>query len=149
MINSDKSFLNLEELLEILRNFELESADFYGNLAGKEGGQEFQEVFIWLKEEELRHAEALEKINPRDYPKIHIQIPPELSLSMPQVPEYKTLAEILDLAIDREERASGVYSKASGTVPSPLKDLFLSLAEWEGRHKQRLILLKSEIVGRN
>jgi len=58
--------------------------------------------------------------------------------------QFSSAEEILDFAIEREERAAKMYSKLANTVERPgIREAFLDFAAEEGRHKARLMKVKA------
>lgn len=58
--------------------------------------------------------------------------------------QFSSVNEILDFAIEREERAAKMYSKLANTVERPgIREAFLEFAAEEGRHKARLMRVKA------
>jgi rubrerythrin len=58
--------------------------------------------------------------------------------------EFRTIEDILDFAIRREEAAAELYTSMAGRVTRPeMREALLSFAEEEKRHKQRLLKIKA------
>ncbi len=58
--------------------------------------------------------------------------------------EFRTIEDILDFAIQREEVAAELYVSMAGRVTRPeMREALLSFAEEEKRHKQRLLKIKA------
>ena len=58
--------------------------------------------------------------------------------------EFRTIEDILDFAIRREEAAAELYTSMAGKVTRPeMREALLSFAEEEKRHKQRLLKIKA------
>ena len=58
--------------------------------------------------------------------------------------EFRTIEDILDFAIRREEAAAELYTSMAERVTRPeMREALLSFAEEEKRHKQRLLKIKA------
>jgi|Deesub1362A_J573_1020465.scaffolds.fasta_scaffold00141_4 rubrerythrin len=57
--------------------------------------------------------------------------------------EFKSIEEIIDFAIKREEEAYNFYKEWSEKVKPEIKPVFEKLAQEEGKHKQKLLEVKS------
>ncbi len=58
--------------------------------------------------------------------------------------ETRSIDEILDFAIAREEEAAALYASLARTVERPgMRETFLEFAAEEGRHKARLLKVKA------
>ena len=59
--------------------------------------------------------------------------------------QFSDVDEILDYAIEREDRAAKMYAELANTVERPgIREAFLEFAAEEGRHKARLMKIKAE-----
>ncbi|MCD4751095.1 MAG: ferritin family protein [Thermoanaerobaculales bacterium] len=59
--------------------------------------------------------------------------------------QFSNVDEILDYAIEREDRAAKMYAELAHTVERPgIREAFLEFAAEEGRHKVRLMKIKAE-----
>jgi len=58
--------------------------------------------------------------------------------------QFNSIEEILDYAIDREEKAAKMYVDLAAKVKRPgMKEAFLDFAKEEGRHRARLMKIKA------
>lgn len=57
--------------------------------------------------------------------------------------EFRSIDEIIDFAIKREEEAYNFYKEWAGKVKPEIKPLFEKLAEEEVKHKEKLLEVKS------
>jgi len=69
---------------------------------------------------------------------VMIQFAPELSLSMPSPPENPGFAEMLRLAIAREEKSARIYRVAAEMTVAGFRELLEGLAGFEEEHERRL-----------
>ncbi len=58
--------------------------------------------------------------------------------------QFRSIDEVLDYAIHREEQAAKMYAELAGSVKRPgMREAFLEFAAEEGRHKARLMKVKA------
>lgn len=138
------SYLSVKEFLELVIQFERDAAQFYRNLREKLEREEVRELLKILEGEELRHAAVLRDFEQAGDVEGFIQFPPEMELSMPDVPEPDTgVDELIDIAIERERRAFHIYKNAATVTAGSFKALLEGLAAFEKEHEEKLKSFKS------
>ncbi|MBP6976702.1 MAG: ferritin family protein [Bacteroidales bacterium] len=146
-----KSFTTADDILDFAIANEQEAVDFYASLAMEARNEEMSQVFTQFAHEEMGHKSKL----------LHIKTTGQYTVKNEKVMDLKladylvdiqphsgmTYAEVLILAMKREKNAFRLYLDLSAKAPTPgLKDLFLSLAQEESRHKLRFELEYDEFV---
>lgn len=147
-------FKSIEEILDFAIAGEIEANQFYTDLAGQMENPAMREVFEDFAKEELGHKTRLEGVK-----KSNIQ--PTLG----KVTDLKIADYMVDvqpspnmdyqsaiiLAMKKEKAAFKLYTKlASKTQDPELRDMFLSLAQEEAKHKLRFeIEYDDEIMKEN
>lgn len=137
-----KEFNSVDDILEFAITQEQNAIDFYTELAKNARNQEMKEVFIEFAGEEMKHKQRLIKIReegvftmPRDRVTdlkisdyvVPVEVRPDMSYE-----------EALVVAMKREKSAFRLYSTLAERAPgNELKNVFLSLALEESRHKLR------------
>jgi len=137
-----KTYLNMEQFMRLAIEFEAESAAFYRSMQGPELQPEVRELLQLLESQEREHESILRNydVDPRD--PVMIQFAPELSLSMPSPPENPDFADMLRLAIAREEKSARIYRIAAEMTVAGFRELLEGLAGFEEEHERRLRGLK-------
>jgi rubrerythrin len=138
-------FASADEILDFAIVKEEEAAQFYINLAGKMAPPNMKEVFEEFAQEEKKHKEKL----------LLVKSGQKLLLAGKKVPDLKigdtllavdttvdvsdiTYQEALIIAMKAEKAAFKLYHDlAQNTKDAELKNLFLSLAQEEAKHKLR------------
>jgi rubrerythrin len=145
------NFSTVDEILDFAIDAEQKAVDFYIDLGEKMKNEEMKSVFIEFAQEEVKHKARLMKIKEErifemsaekiadlkisDYVDT-IQITPEMS--------YQTA---LIVAMNREKAAFKLYTRLSAKTDLPgLKDMFLSLAQEESKHKLRFEIEYDEYI---
>ncbi len=140
-----KTFGSTEEALDFAIAGEEEAAGFYADLAGKMKNPAMKKVFEEFAREEMGHRAKLSKVKAGkrmlkgqtpvtdlkigDY-LVDVEAGPDM--------EYR---DALILAMKKEKAAFKLYNDLAGTAEeSDLRDLFLSLAQEEAKHKLRFEL---------
>jgi len=146
-----ESFKTIDEILDFAMEAEQKAVDFYNDLAERIKNEEMKPVFIEFAQEEVKHKAKLKKIKEErifDIPsekiadlKIsdyvdHVVIKPDMSYQ-----------EALIVAMNREKASFNLYTRLSGKTDNPqLKEMFLSLAQEESKHKLRFEMEYDEFV---
>lgn len=146
-----ETFKNVDEILDFAINSEQKAVDFYNELAGRVKNEEMKSVFLEFAQEEVKHKARLTKIKQDrifdvPYEKIadlkisdyvdSVMIKPEMSYQ-----------EALIVAMNREKAAFNLYTRLSTKTDVPdLKNLFLSLAQEESKHKLRFEMEYDEFI---
>jgi rubrerythrin len=146
-----ESFKTVDEILDFAMEAEQKAVDFYSDLAERIKNEEMKPVFLEFAQEEVKHKAKLKKIKEErifDIPsekiadlKIsdyvdHVVIKPDMSYQ-----------EALIVAMNREKASFNLYTRLSGkTDNAQLKEMFLSLAQEESKHKLRFEMEYDEFV---
>jgi rubrerythrin len=149
-----KQFRNVDDILEFAITEEQKAVDFYENLAKDARSEQMRQVFIEFAGEEIKHKNRLNTIREEgvfSMPKQHVA---DLKISDYLVNikpgPRMTYEEVLILAMNKEKASFRLYSDLSEKAPSDqLKQVFLSLAMEESRHKLRFELEYDEHVLRD
>src|SRR4030042_874803 len=146
-------FESVEEVLEFAIERETESRDFYMKLAERMDNQKMQEVFEKFATEELGHKMKLEAVKhgqillaQKDIESLDIA---DYVVDVEPRPDMD-YAESLVLAMKKEKAAYRLYlDLAAAAEDEELTDMFLSLAQEEGKHKLRVEIEVDETVLKN
>ena len=135
-------FKSIDDALDFAINSEQEAADFYTNLAEVSKNKAMSEVFIQFAKEEKGHKKRLINIKsqgtfgPSDEKVIDLEIGDYLVDIEPS--DDMSYQDALILAMKKEKSAFKLYSDLAGIAPnSDLKNVFLTLAQEEAKHKLR------------
>jgi len=137
-----KEFKSVDDILVFAIDEEQKAVDFYSKLASNARSEEMKEVFTEFAEEEIKHKTRLTKIREEgvfDMPKesVHDLKISDYVVNVKPTPEM-TYEEALIVAMKKEKAAFKLYTNLAGKAPNEyLKDVFLSLAAEESKHKLR------------
>lgn len=146
-----KTFENINEILDFAINAEQEAVDFYSDLSEQARNTEMRDIFIQYAKEEMGHKSRLMKIKEMgtyqsakgkvtdlkiaDYT---VDIAPHAHM------EYD---EALVVAMKKEKAAFKLYNDlAKKADTQEMKDMFLSLAQEESKHKLRFEIEYDEYI---
>ncbi|HTX88060.1 MAG TPA: ferritin family protein [Bacteroidales bacterium] len=140
-----KSFSTVDDILDFAINAEQEAVDFYTYLAKTVKGEEMKKVFVEFAQEEMKHKARLTGIKENHSYEMPLKKIRDLKIS-----DYLTdvnpspdmsYQEALILAMKKEKNAFRLYLMLSEETNDPaMKNLFLSLAQEESKHKLRFEL---------
>jgi len=146
-----KQFNSIDEILEFAINAEQEAVDFYTNLAGRLKNEEMKKVFVDFAGEEMKHKTKLLEVKENKVYKM-----PEGRVQDLRISDYlvnvkptpdMTYPDALVLAMKKEKDAFRLYLLLSEESSDPgMKNLFLSLAQEESRHKLRFELEYDDFI---
>ncbi|MCO5256920.1 MAG: ferritin family protein [Lentimicrobium sp.] len=137
-----KNFNNIDEILHFAINSEQESVDFYTRLSGQARNQEMKQIFFQYAHEEMSHKARLISIRDSGQIMISTEKVDDLKISDYLVdvlpgPDL-TYAEALVVAMKKEKAAFRLYlDLAERTENQDIKDVFMTLAQEESKHKLR------------
>ncbi|MCD6347804.1 MAG: ferritin family protein [Bacteroidales bacterium] len=146
-----KTFENIDEILEFAMASEQSAVDMYTRLAENARIDEMREVFKDFAREEMQHKARLAKIKEEGIFEITTEKVSDLKIA-DYIGEVKPsdnmdYHEALILAMSQEKAAFKLYSILAERAPNAdLKNLFLSLAQEEAKHKLRFELEYDEFV---
>jgi len=147
-------FKNTDDILDFAIKNEQMAIDFYNELGKKSRNEEMRKVFEDFAQEEVKHKARLTKIKQDRVIEISEANVQDLKISdytvhMTPKPDMP-YEEALILAMNREKAAFRLYMNLSARVDDAgFKELFLSLAQEESKHKLRFELEYDEYVLRD
>ncbi|NWF93424.1 MAG: ferritin family protein [Syntrophaceae bacterium] len=140
-----------EEVIRFAVDKEVEAFNFYsqGSQVVKHSGA--KELFLELAKQEEGHRRLLENLDIKKIDQARIEKIPNLKISDYMVDaELKpdlSYAEMLRIAMKREERSVKLYEDLKGANPDEdLKKLFTFLVQEESKHKLRLEKIYDEEI---
>jgi rubrerythrin len=149
-----KEFNSMDDILEFAIDQEQRAIDFYSELSKNARSDEMKEVFLEFAGEEMKHKQRLTKIREEG-----VFTMPQQQVTDLKISDYVVSAEpkpdmsyeeALVIAMKREKSAFKLYMKLSERAPNnDLKNVFLSLAQEESKHKLRFELEYDEFVLRD
>jgi rubrerythrin len=144
-------FTTVNDILDFAINAEQQAIDFYSMLAGNAKNEEMRKVFYQFAREEMGHKAKL----------LNIKFTGQFSLPKPFITDLKisdyltdvepspnmTYQEALIVAMKKEKNAFKLYLNLYERAQNEeLKNLFLTLAQEESRHKLRFELEYDDFV---
>lgn len=146
-----EKFKDVNDILDYAMDREQEAVDFYSNLAKKARTEEMKAVFTEFAEEEIKHKIKILKVKEEGIMTLSSEKVMDLQISDYTVHKAPTpdmtYEEALILAMSKEKAAFKLYTKlASKTDVSEVRELFLSLATEESKHKLRFEIEYDEFV---
>ena len=144
-------FKNINEILEFAMAGEQRAIDLYTKLAESARVAEMREVFLEFAREEMQHKARLVKIKEEGVFQVAIEKITDLKIAdytgNVKAGENMDYSEALVLAMNQEKAAFKLYSTLADRAPNQdLRNLFLSLAQEEAKHKLRFELEYDEFV---
>lgn len=146
-----KEFSTIDDILEFAITQEQNAIDFYTELARGARSKEMKEVFLEFAGEEMKHKQRLTRIREEGVFTMPKQQVADLKISdyvvSAEPKPDMTYEEALVIAMKREKSAFKLYMNLLERAPSEdLKNVFLSLAMEESKHKLRFELEYDEFV---
>ena len=149
-----KNFKDINEILDFAIQAEQGAVNLYTGLSEKTTINEMKLVFMEFAKEEMGHKARLLKIKEEGISDLPAEKVNDLKISdytgdvTPS--DNMDYQEALVLAMSQEKAAFKLYSKLAERAPTEsFKNLFLSLAQEEARHKHRFELEYDEFVLRD
>ena len=146
-----KEFNSIDEILDFAINAEQEAVDFYTNLSGRSKNEQMKKVFVDFAGEEMKHKAKLLEVKEKGSFRM-----PEGKVRDLKISDYvvdvkptpdMTYPDALVLAMKKEKDAFRLYLLLSEeSSDPPMKNLFLSLAQEESRHKLRFELEYDDFI---
>jgi rubrerythrin len=132
-----------KEIIQFAVGKEIEAFNFYTQASQIAKYSGAKELFLDLAKQEEGHRKLLEKLNMEKIARARVEKIPDLKISDYMVDaELKpdlSYAEMLRIAMKREERSVKLYEDLKGNNPDEdLKKLFTFLIQEESKHKLRL-----------
>lgn len=138
-----KTFGSVNEVLDFAIAREIEASEFYAALAGKMDAPAMKKAFLDFAREEQGHRARLEAVKRGEY-SFGSGAKQLMGLGLAEYLVDETpaadmsYAEALVLAMKKEKAAFKLYSDLAGMAEGEaLRNLFLSLATEEAKHKLR------------
>ena len=146
-----KEFTTVNDILDFAMNSEQESVDFYKSLAENAKNEDMRKVFNQFAQEEVNHKARIMKVKDEgsyDLPREQIQ---DLKVSdyLVKVKPHPDMnyQDALVLAMNKEKAAFRLYMELSQrALNDEMKELFLTLAQEESKHKLRFELEYDDYV---
>ena len=146
-----KEFTSIDDILDFAIEEEQKAVDFYTDLAGRSTSEEMKKVFKEFAMEEVSHKARLTGIKEQGLFEVTFEKVADLKIAdyvvnVKPSPEM-SYRDALVMAMNKEKAAFKLYTKLAERAPNDkLRDLFLSLAQEESRHKLRFELEYDEFV---
>ena len=146
-----KEFNSIEDILDFAINAEQEAVDFYNQLAENAKTSDMKAVFTQFAQEEIGHKARLTKIKHEGIYELKKEEIADLKIadflvSAKATPEM-SYQEALVLAMKKEKAAFKLYLELSNRAKNAeMKNIFLSLAQEESKHKLRFELEYDEFI---
>lgn len=146
-----KEFENIDEILDFAINEEQQAVDFYISLAENAKNEYMKTTFFDFAKEEVNHKNRLMDIKQNGLFTMKPEMVADLKISDYTVSVHPTpnmtYSDALVLAMKKEKAAFKLYSKLAERAPDAgIKDVFLSLAAEESKHKLRFEIEYDEFV---
>lgn len=130
------------EALGIAIRSEIDSQELYEELGQRTASTTVAKRFKQLQKEEKQHQKILEDEYNRLFPQVKLRLPPSVlpvSSNTKGNIANKSLAEVLQLAIEEERKSRDFYLDAAEQTPELSgKKMFRFLADMEYSHQMRL-----------
>jgi rubrerythrin len=140
----------LAQVFDFAIETEQESHDFYVRLAARSRAEHVRDVFLGMAQEELGHKARLLAIREGRMPMPAPSRVPDLKIGDYLVAQKATddmgYAEALLFAMQKEKAAFRIYTDMARLFDGEIRDLLLSLAQEEARHKLRFEVEYDEFV---
>lgn len=134
--------MSINDILDFAIDEEQKAVDFYSELAENANSDEMREVFEEFAKEEVKHKTRLIGVKEKGL----FEVNPEKIADL-KIADYlvnvnastnMTYQDALVLAMNKEKSAFKLYINLSERAPNQeMKDLFMSLAQEESKHKLR------------
>lgn len=146
-----KKFNSIDDVLDFAITAEQEAVDFYNQLAINAKTEDMRHVFTSFAQEEIEHKARLTKIKKEGSFKVEPKKIEDLKISDYMVDVKATpdmsYSDALVLAMRKEKAAFKLYyDLAIRAENEPMRDVFLSLAQEESKHKLRFEIEYDEYV---
>jgi|AntRauTorcE11898_2_1112593.scaffolds.fasta_scaffold00888_7 rubrerythrin len=147
------TFKSINEILDFAMQSEQEAVDFYTALAEQASNKEMADIFKQFAKEEMGHKSRIMSIKENGTYTVPTGKVADLKIADYTVdvqphPNMK-YDEALMVAMKKEKAAFKLYNDLANRAPNEsMKNLFLSLAQEESKHKLRFELEYDEYVMR-
>lgn len=146
-----KDFNSINDILDFAIDAEQDAVDFYNQLSEVAKTKDMKAIFTQFAQEEIGHKARLTKIKIEGIYKLEKQDILDLKISdfivnAKASPEM-SYQDALVLAMKKEKAAFKLYLELSNRAKNAqMKDLFLSLAQEESKHKLRFEIEYDDFV---
>jgi rubrerythrin len=146
-----KQFQTINDILDFAINAEQEAVDFYTGLASDSKNAQMKVVFTEFAAEEMKHKSRLTAIKDNQSFVLEEEKVKDLRiadyLTNVVASSQMTYADALVLAMKKEKDAFRLYMMLSQVAEdSRMKEIFLSLAQEEAKHKLRFEIEYDEFI---
>ncbi len=146
-----KEFKSISDILDFAINSEQEAVEFYSSLALNAKNKEMKVVFEQFAKEEMGHKAMLMKIKAEDTFEVRNQQIVDLKIADylvdVEVTPNMSYEEALIVAMKKEKSAFKLYTNLAAKAPNDkMKNIFLSLAQEESKHKLRFEIEYDDFV---
>ena len=145
-----EDFKTINDILDFAISSEQEAVEFYSALAKNSKNAEMVETFQQFAKEEMGHKAKLMKIKKEGSFEIRSEQILDLKIAdyMVDVEASANMsyADALIVAMKKEKSAFRLYNDLAGKAPSNMKNIFLSLAQEESKHKLRFEIEYDDFV---
>lgn len=152
-VKAMKNFENIDQILDFAMQSEQEAVDFYTQLAEQASNKEMEDIFKQFAKEEMGHKSRI--MNIKESGQFTV---PEKKVTDLKIADYTVdvqphpnmkYDEALVVAMKKEKAAFKLYNDLANRAPDQnMKNLFLSLAQEESKHKLRFELEYDDFVMR-
>ncbi len=148
-----KDFKSIDDILDFAIEEEQKAVDFYTDLSSRATSDEMEKVFEEFAQEEVSHKMRLMKVKEEGLYEMKPEKVNDLKIAdyivnVKASPEM-SYQDALVVAMNKEKAAFKLYMALSERAPNnDMKELFLSLAQEESKHKLRFELEYDEFVYR-
>lgn len=146
-----KEFDSIDVILDFAIDEEQKAVDFYSELAEKASSDDMRKMFIDFAKEEMNHKARLTKIKDEKQFSFNSEKIADLKIAdfmvNVTIAPNMTYEDALVVAMKKEKAAFKLYMTLMEKAPTQeLKDIFLSLAQEESKHKLKFELEYDEYV---
>ncbi len=147
-----KNFETIDDILDFAINEEENAVEFYNSLSAKANNDDMRKMFIEFAHEEMSHKARLIKIKQEKQFTLSNEKVLDLHIAdyivnIPATSGTLTYQEALVVAMKKEKAAYKLYVNLADKTDNPgLKQVFLSLALEESKHKLRFELEYDEYI---
>lgn len=137
-----KEFSSIDDILQFAIDEEQKAVDFYSELANRANSEEMKKIFLEFAGEEVNHKSRLTRIREEGVFTMPSEKVADLKIgdylvNVDPKPDM-TYEEALVVAMKKEKAAFRLYNNLASRAPTEaLKNVFLSLATEESKHKLR------------
>lgn len=137
-----EEFKSINDILDFAIASEQEAVDFYTKLSEQVTNEAMKEVFLQFAKEEMGHKARLTNIKEKQLFEFKEEKVTDLKIAdylvESEAKPDMTYQNFLIVAMNKEKAAFKLYSDLAKIAPNnQLRDIFLSLAQEEAKHKLR------------